>query len=430
MGKGKIDGNTVDHNKKTISTINNQQSDSASILLEANLNARKERHKRVFAGATAWARFFPSFLGLNRAEADEVKTVKRTTNPTGKLLRTYGVVVTAVFAIGLVNPGNVYSQSSQYVSLDGVEDYYAADSLMIADQDGYMPKINPQTELADRTSANGKLVHEVEAGDTISTIAEQYGLKTNTIMWENGLTSSSTIKPGDKIIVPPVDGVTHVVQKNQDVKKIAALYSVPADAITKQNQLDAMNGLVAGQEIFIPGAKPLPVEVNREGLDRTQSRTRILASGAVGKTNVGSNRLVSASEIGENNGSNPAAGKSMIYPTRGAITQYYHAGHYAYDIADPSKPPIWAAMDGTVIKASSGTWGGGYGNHIIIDHGNGLKTLYGHMEYLSVQVGDTVKQGQVIGKMGRTGNVRGRTGIHLHFEVILNGVKKSPGSYF
>jgi murein DD-endopeptidase MepM/ murein hydrolase activator NlpD len=87
-------------------------------------------------------------------------------------------------------------------------------------------------------------------------------------------------------------------------------------------------------------------------------------------------------------------------------------------------------MEGTVIKASSGTYGGGYGNHVIIDNGNGIKTLYAHMEYLSVSVGDHVTQGQVIGKMGRTGNVRGRTGIHLHFEVIQNGVKKSPGNYF
>ncbi len=71
-----------------------------------------------------------------------------------------------------------------------------------------------------------------------------------------------------------------------------------------------------------------------------------------------------------------------------------------------------------------------YGNYIIIDHGNGLQTLYGHMEYLAVSQGDHVTQGQVIGKMGRTGNVRGRTGIHLHFEVRVNGVKKNPGAYF
>lgn len=368
-----------------------------------------------------------------RTEAEtDTKVSRKTVNATGKLLKSYGVVVAAVFVIGVINPSNAYSQNSQFSSsLDGVEDYYGGDTLMISDQDGYMPKINPQTELADRSSSNGKLIHEVESGDTLSTIAAEYGLKTSTVMWENGLTAASTLKPGDKIVVPPVDGVSHVVQKGQDIKKIASAYSISADAILKQNQLTTDATLTAGQEIFIPGAKPLPNAVdNRNTLDRTQSKTRVLASGKVDKTNVGSTQLVAGSDIGANDSSGPATGKMMIFPTRGVITQFFHPGHYAYDIANRDKPPVWAAMDGTVIKASSGTWGGGYGNHVIIDHGNGLKTLYGHMEYLSVQVGDQVKQGQVIGKMGRTGNVRGITGIHLHFEVIQNGVKKSPGNYF
>ena len=398
------------------------------------MNARKARHRKVFAGAETIVRRLPGLFGLNvgaRAEGEKISKKISNTSPTIKLLKSYSAVVLTVFTIGAVSPGNAYSQDASYIpTLEGVEDYYGSDALMSADQDGYIPKINPQTELADRTIINGRLIHEVVSGDTLSTIAEEYGIKTNTLLWENGLSKESTLKIGEKLLVPPVDGVTHTVKKGQDIKKIASAYSISEDLIVKQNQLEASAVLNPGQELFIPGAKPLPVEIDRTTLDRAQSRTRILASGKVDKTNVGSNRLVSASEIGENASSSPSTGKSMIFPTRGVITQYFHPGHYAYDIADPSKPPVWAAMDGVVVKASSGTWGGGYGNHIIIDHGNGLKTLYGHMEYLSVQVGDTVTQGQVIGKMGRTGNVRGRTGIHVHFEVIQNGVKKSPGNYF
>ena len=124
----------------------------------------------------------------------------------------------------------------------------------------------------------------------------------------------------------------------------------------------------------------------------------------------------------------PANPGGWIRPTSGSITQGYHSGHLAYDIADSSRPPIYAAAGGTVVHASSGTWGGGYGNNIIIDHGNGYKTLYAHCTELYVQEGDEVTQGQVIAKMGNTGNVRGRTGIHLHFELIYNGVKINPSN--
>lgn len=366
---------------------------------------------------------------LNKEKDLEAKATAQRRNSglsaSSKLLRSYSVAVLAVLVIGAINPENAYSHNSFYApELEGMEAIYYGDNLMLASEDGYIPKINPQTEFSDRSAMNGRIIHEVSAGDTASTIAEEYGLKTNTVLWENGLSASSTLKIGQKLVIPAADGVTHIVGKGQDIKKIASVYSVDAEAILKQNQLAADATLAAGQSLFIPGAKPLPsTTVSRE------SPARVTSAGRVG-TNVGSNSLVSGSDIGANSGDSPAVGKSMVWPTRGKVTQGYHAGHYAIDIADASKPPIWSAMDGTVIKASSGTWGGGYGNHIIIDHGNGLKTLYAHMEYLSVSVGDQVSQGQVIGKMGNTGNVRGRTGIHLHFEVIQNGVKKSPTNYF
>lgn len=375
-------------------------------------------------------RAIPVFgFGVGREKETETRPLaaRRSSglSASSKLLRSYSVAVLAVLVIGSINPENAYSHNSFYApELEGMEGIYYGDNLMLASEDGFIPKINPQTEFSDRSAMNGRIIHEVASGETVSTIAEEYGLKTNTVLWENGLAASSTLKIGQKLVIPPVDGVTHVVEKGQDVKKIAAAYNIDAAAIAKQNRLADEATLKTGEAIFIPGAKPLPsATASRDNPARVSSSSRV-------GTNVGSSRLVAGSDIGADSGASPAAGKTMIVPTRGKITQGYHAGHYAIDIADTSKPPIWAAMDGTVIKASSGTWGGGYGNHVIIDHGNGLKTLYAHLEYLSVSVGDTVTQGQVIGKMGRTGNVRGRTGIHLHFEVILNGVKKSPSSYF
>lgn len=410
--------------------MHNSQLGSSDLLLEANQAARKARHQKVFAGAQNWSKAFYSMIGSFSPvkDAELVKPTRRTStlSPSARLFRSYAVAVTVIFVIGAINPVAAYSANSSYsASLEGVGNYYGSDTLL-SNEDGYIAKINPQTELADRTTMNGKLIHEIQSGDTLSTIAEEYYLKTSTIMWENGLSANSTLKVGDTLIVPPVDGVTHVVEKAQNINKIATLYGVPSDTIIKQNQLESSAALAPGQALFIPGAKPLPT-VSRNAIDRGTSSTRLASAK---KTNIGSTALVSGSNIGADSQTGPASGKTMIFPTHGSVTQFYHAGHYANDIANPSKPPIWAASNGIVIKASSGTWGGGYGTHVIIDHGNGLQTLYAHMEYLSVSVGDHVTQGQVIGKMGRTGNVRGRTGIHVHFEVRLNGVKKNPKSYF
>ena len=164
---------------------------------------------------------------------------------------------------------------------------------------------------------------------------------------------------------------------------------------------------------YMPGAKPLNSSITVAGDYRTSSVTRSVSYASVSSSSA-----------------TPIVGRVFIFPTTGKITQGYRAGHYAIDISDTSKPPIWAAGSGNVTKASSGTWGGGYGNHVVIDHGNGLQTLYAHFDSLNVYEGQWVNQGDVIGIMGNTGRVYGRTGIHLHWEVIQDGVKQYPPDYY
>ena len=99
----------------------------------------------------------------------------------------------------------------------------------------------------------------------------------------------------------------------------------------------------------------------------------------------------------------------------------FHAG---VDIGAPSGATIVAAGDGTVISAG---YNGGYGNMTMIDHGNGLVTMYGHQSRISVSVGQKVKKGQTIGAVGSTGM---STGPHLHFECRVNGEPRDPlGGY-
>ena len=121
------------------------------------------------------------------------------------------------------------------------------------------------------------------------------------------------------------------------------------------------------------------------------------------------------------------SGSGMAWPTNGSMTSGfgYRWGslHAGVDIANGVGTPIRAAKGGTVILAG---WNGGYGNCIVIDHGGGLSTLYGHMSRIRASEGQSVKQGELIGDMGSTGN---STGSHLHFETRLGGNPQDPTRY-
>lgn len=403
-----------------------------------NLDARKARHARVFTSATSLR--LPGLASLAGTITERGRALGNALSPyssrrkeetptsanaANNLFKKYASAVALLFVVASVSPVDAMYGDAFATIVDPGVDMNELDSALMTDQEGYIAKINPQTDSGDRSTMNDHLVHTVASGETVSTIAASYNLKSSTVLWENGLTNANSIRVGQKLLIPPVDGITHKVGKGENVDKIAKEYGVGADAIKKQNRLVASN-LTLGQEVFIPGAKPLETDVPT--VRTTPARTSTNSRSTAGTKTDGA--ILASSD------DKPTGDKPFIFPTRGGITQGFHKGHYAFDIANTSKPPIWAAGAGTVIKATTGCatvsygCGGGYGNHVIIDHGNGLKTLYGHMEYLEVKVGDVVTQGQVVGKMGRTGNVRGRTGIHLHFEVIKNGVKQTPSNYY
>jgi Membrane proteins related to metalloendopeptidases len=118
----------------------------------------------------------------------------------------------------------------------------------------------------------------------------------------------------------------------------------------------------------------------------------------------------------------PGAGSgTFVWPTSGNITQRYAWYHRGIDIANNTAPSILASQGGRIEAVIYGRYG--YGNHVVVNHGNGYQTLYGHMSQIYVSAGDSVSSGQAIGQMGSTGR---STGVHLHFEVIQNGVKLNP----
>jgi murein DD-endopeptidase MepM/ murein hydrolase activator NlpD len=98
--------------------------------------------------------------------------------------------------------------------------------------------------------------------------------------------------------------------------------------------------------------------------------------------------------------------------------------HTGLDLAGALGTPVLAAADGVVVAATDGSTG--YGNHVILAHGNDVLSLYGHLEMFGVTVGQTVKQGQLIGLLGSTGN---STGPHLHFEVRVQNQPVDPAPF-
>lgn len=271
------------------------------------------------------------------------------------------------------------------------------------------PNILPGVIVTDKRQ--GIVEYVVEPGDVLGLIAEAFDVSVATIMWENGLSLRSVIRPGNVLKIPPVTGVFHTVKKGDTLKKIATTYESEQAKIVAFNKLkDDGEDLVVGERIMIPdGIKPEDRSIATTA--RTQARTFANRAAAPAPSTAA-----------------PSAG-GYVWPSGArTITQYYGVKHHALDIAGPWQTPTYASKTGVVEKAQCG-WNSGYGCYVIINHGDGIKTLYGHHSQLLVSAGDYVETGQTIGLMGNTGKVRGVTGIHLHFEVQKNGVRVNPLGY-
>lgn len=251
--------------------------------------------------------------------------------------------------------------------------------------------------------------YSVQQGDVIGAIAQRFGISVNSILWANNLSLRSYIRPGDKLAILPTDGVVHKVIKGDTIQRIARLYQANVEEIAKFNNLsNGGSGISIGQQIIIPNGKRIVTSV------AAKKTTSII------KTGILNNIIAPIPSI------SAPAGTGYLWPSAATvITQYYGWRHTGLDIAGKVGVPNYAAKSGTVIKSQCG-YNGGYGCYIIIDHGNGIQTLYGHNMRLLVSVGQYVEQGEAIGLLGNTGR---STGPHLHFEIRVNGRKMNPLQY-
>jgi murein DD-endopeptidase MepM/ murein hydrolase activator NlpD len=251
--------------------------------------------------------------------------------------------------------------------------------------------------------------YKVATGDTLVGIAAKFKVSMMTIWWANDLKSKTDIHQGEVLRIPPVTGLIVKVASTDTLDAIAARYDVNSSDILATNGLDDPN-LVVGQVLVIPGAKgqAIPKPVVKPTVRQTSSGGSVRPPAAY-------------------------TGGKFLWPVVGGgnyISQYFHYGHYAIDIAADYGSTVRAAASGTVTFAGWKNNGGGY--QVWVAHGSGLYTTYNHMSSITVGAGQHVGQGQQVGRVGQSGNA---TGPHCHFEVWRGpiwdgGTRVNPLGYF
>jgi murein DD-endopeptidase MepM/ murein hydrolase activator NlpD len=268
--------------------------------------------------------------------------------------------------------------------------------IKIVDGSALIPEEGPSGTMADIEKPKNATIsiYVVREGDTLSRIAKLFDVSVNTIMWANDISRSESLSVGQTLTILPVTGIKYVVKKGDTLASIARRYGGNADEIASFNGTD--DALKVGDEIIIP--------------DGEVSTPASSSSGTVGVT-------VPASNAGTA-GSSEQNGYYLRPIVGGRKTQGIH-GYNGIDLGAPRGTPIVASAEGDVIVAKEGGWNGGYGNYVVIQHGNGSQTLYSHASSVIVYAGEHVVRGQVIAYVGATGKA---TGPHLHFE-IRNGIR-------
>lgn len=268
--------------------------------------------------------------------------------------------------------------------------------------------------------------YSVQSGDSVFGIAENFGLNPSTILWGNYAVlkdSPHSLRPGQELVILPTDGTYHQWQAGEGLNSVAKYYGVDPETIINYpvNQLDpetvgdyANPNISVGTWLIIPGGKrefiswSVPVGLTRDN----PAVAQILGVGSCG--------IVSGGAVGYG---------AFVWPADSHVlsgNDYSpETNHRGIDISGYQGNPIYATDAGVIVYAGWNDYG--YGNMIIIDHGNDWQSLYAHLFAINVGCSQSVGQGDIIGALGSTGN---STGAHLHFE-LMNTVygKVSPWNF-
>ncbi len=264
--------------------------------------------------------------------------------------------------------------------------------------------------------------HRVESGDTLSGLAQRYGVSVQSILSSNpDVTDKDTLIVGQVIRVPGADGILYHVRLGDSLSTIAQSFGVTVQAIIDfaPNGISNANDIHNGQLILVPGGKPQAPVTPPPAPSPAAPTSQPSSQPAPRPTpDIPSSGGLCGGRI--------AGAPSFIWPAHGIITSYCGPSHpHGIDIDQYHTPgaPIVAASAG-VVAFAGGDPCCGLGYYVEISHGNGWVTRYGHMmKPPPVHIGQRVSQGQVIGYSGNTGY---STGPHVHFEIRYYGRVMNP----
>ena len=271
------------------------------------------------------------------------------------------------------------------------------------------------TDIPERPKVEGQS-YVVEAGDSVYAISDYFKLKPETILWANYDVLNDNpdqLNIGQKLYIPATDGVVHKWKDGDTFNSVANQYKANVKDILlwPGNKLDMVEPQVtAGTLVMVPGGQR---EFRRTWIAPTIPR------GAAG--------VALSFPGGCDTGTGGAMGTGTFIwpgPVKKISGNDYWSGHLAIDIAIGIGTPVVASDSGVVVF--SGWSPVGYGNMVMVDHGNGFQTLYAHLTAALARCGASVNKGQTIGTGGSTGN---STGPHLHFEMRYMGGFVNPKLY-
>jgi len=262
-------------------------------------------------------------------------------------------------------------------------------SISIVDDSALETSVGPSgtaSEVEAKVGTTDKVsVYVVHDDDTLSSIAKMFNVSVNTIIWANDLKSAKDIHKNQELVILPISGVQYTVKKGDTLKSIATKYRADLGEIADFNGIAETSALAIGDEIIIPDGEATPVS---SGSSLKSAPSSLYAS----------------------------AKGYFIKPTVGIKSQGLHGKNRSgVDLAGAYGTSVYAAASGKIIVARTGGYNGGYGNYIVIQHTNGMQSLYAHLSEVDVSSGSFVDQGQFIGRMGSSGR---STGAHLHFEIL------------
>lgn len=266
---------------------------------------------------------------------------------------------------------------------DGTGD--AAPFTVIQDH-ALLAPLNPLGTFSAEGRVGGQIfIYTIRPGDTLSAIAQSFDVSVNTILWANSISDFRNLRTGATLIILPVTGVKHEVKSGDTIVSIAKKYHASIEDIIRFNGLALDEHLAIGSTVIVPnGELPYAAPLTARAPQSQYFSNLPFYEGFYLRPIIGGRR------------------------SRGLH------GFNGVDLANSCGFPVLASAHGSVIIARTSGWNGGYGRYVVLAHANGTQTLYGHLKDLAVAAGSVVRQGDVIGFIGSSGN---STGCHIHFEI-------------